>query len=227
MIKSFPNGLKVFLDRDEQFDVLVRELSSKIADSKGFFKGSRIAISFEDRKLSAEEEKILVETMETAGDMTILYVLGTDNEMNENVARVVSRSMNDDTDGKGCFGKLYTGSLHKGERLEAESGIVLLGDVEPGAVLTAHGSIVVIGGIYGTCICEVEDNEHRYFIAASNLSPERIKIGGCYVTPREKPRWVIRPRMQSRICYCEGDAIVMEPVSPDSLKKLCELIGQE
>ena len=99
MIKSFSNGLKVFLDKDADLETLVKEISTKFIESRGFFKGSRIAITFEGRVLSSEEEKLLIETMETAGYMTVLYVLGTDTETNESVARVVSRSMNEENAG--------------------------------------------------------------------------------------------------------------------------------
>lgn len=226
MIKSFSNGLKVFLDKDADLETLVKEISTKFIESRGFFKGSRIAITFEGRVLSSEEEKLLIETMETAGDMTVLYVLGTDTETNESVARVVSRSMNEENAGNG-FGKLYTGSLKKGERLESESGIVVLGDVEPGAVLMSKGSILVLGGIYGTCVCEADESESKHFIAASNLSPERIRIGKYHLTVKEKPKWVIRPKMQSKICFCENEELIMAPISSESLRRLCEIIGKE
>ena len=226
VIKSFPNGLKIFLDKDVEFEALVKEISAKFIESKGFFKGSKIAISFEDRDLTAEEEIDLIDAMETAGDMTVLYVIGTAPDTHESVAKVVSRSMHEENAGN-CFGKLYTGSLKKGERLESESGIVVVGDIEPGATLIAKGSVVVLGGIYGNCVCEAEDSESKHFIAASNISPERIRIGKYHVTPKERPKWVIRPKMQSKICYCENDEIVMEPITSESLRKLCSLIDRD
>ncbi|MCR5278827.1 MAG: septum site-determining protein MinC [Lachnospiraceae bacterium] len=224
VIKSFPNGLKVSLDPECTFIDILKEISDKLIESKGFFKGSKTAITFEGRALSPEEEKQLIDTMETAGDMTVLYTIETNPETLESVAKVVTRSMNEENVGN-CFGKLYTGSLKKGERLETESGIIIVGDIEPGAALISKGSIVVLGGIYGTCVCEAEDSESKHFIAASNLSPERIRIGKFHLTPKERPKWVIRPKMQSKICYCENEEIVMEPISTDSLKKLCSIIG--
>ncbi len=224
-IKSFTNGLKVFMDSKVDFNSIVEEIKSKIGDSKGFFKGAKIAVSFEGRDISFEEERLLMDTMEDAGEMTILYSIGKGFDSSESVARVVNRSLNDDS-GSNCFGKLYTGSLKKGERLETENGIVLLGDIEPGATLISGGSIVVLGGIYGTAVCEAED-EKRHFIAAGNLSAERIRIGKYHLFTKEKPRWVIKPKMQAKICYCEDEQVVVAPVSTESLRKLCEKICGE
>ncbi len=225
MIKSIPNGLKIFLDKDEKIDALVEELAAKIRDSKGFFKGARIAISFEDRVLSSEEEKELITAMEDAGEMTVLYSIGKSEELDMNVARVVNRSMNEDTSGH-CFGKLYTGSLKKGERLETETGIIVAGDIEPGATLVSKGNVIVLGGIYGTCLIETEeDEEYGMFIAAGNISAERLKIGRFFMASKDKPHWVIKPKMQAKLCFCENEQLLSLPVSSDSLSRLCGLIS--
>ena len=226
VIKSISNGLKVFLDKNADFDSLCKELSSKISESKGFFKGAKIAVSFDERTLSFEEEKILIDTMEDAGDMKVLYSIGKDSESGESVARVVNRSFNEDSEGN-CFGKLYTGSLKKGERLESESGIVIMGDIEPGATLLSKGSIVVLGGIYGSAIVESSDEEHKYFIAASDISAERIRIGKFHYYPKEKAKWLIKPKMQPKICFCKEGSVIVEPVSTESLRRLCETVCSE
>ncbi|MBP5152172.1 MAG: septum site-determining protein MinC, partial [Lachnospiraceae bacterium] len=67
VIKSISNGLKVFLDKNADFDSICRELSTKISESRGFFKGAKIAVSFEERTISFEEEKRLIDAMEEAG----------------------------------------------------------------------------------------------------------------------------------------------------------------
>ena len=212
MIKSIPNGLKIFLDKDEKIEALTEELSAKIRDSKGFFKGARIAISFEDRVLSSEEEKELIS-------------IGKSEELDMNVARVVNRSMNEDTSGH-CFGKLYTGSLKKGERLETETGIIVAGDIEPGATLVSKGSVIVLGGIYGTCLIETEeDEEYDKFIVAGNISAERLKIGRFFMASKDKPHWVIKPKMQAKLCFRENEQLLSLPVSSDSLSRLCSLIS--
>jgi septum site-determining protein MinC len=226
VIKSISNGLKVFLDKNADFESICRELSEKISQSKGFFKGAKIAVSFEERTISFEEEKQLIDIMEDSGDMTVLYSIGKDSESGESVARVVNRSFNEDSEGN-CFGRLYTGSLKKGERLESEAGIVVMGDIEPGATLLSKGSIVVLGGIYGSAIVEASDDESKYFIAASDISAERIRIGKYHYYTKEKAKWLIKPKMQPKICYCRDGIVTVEPVSSDSLRRLSETVCDE
>ena len=145
-IKSYSNGLKVQLSDTCSFNELVSEIEVKFAESKNFFKGSKIAVSFEGRKLSFEEEKQIIKIMEQTSEMTVLYVIGKDDETALNYAKVVDRSLSANASAPDkTFGNLYIGTLRSGERYETDEGVVVLGDIEPGATLIAAGNIVVIG----------------------------------------------------------------------------------
>ena len=63
VIKSNKYGLTVCLDHTLEFEELRKFVSQKFAESKKFFKGAEFAIAFEGRKLSQEEQMILVQEM--------------------------------------------------------------------------------------------------------------------------------------------------------------------
>lgn len=219
MIKSFSNGLKIFLDDQCTFAELLECIRAKFDESKNFFKGAKVAISFEGRQLSVQEEKTLIRAMEEAGTMSVLYVIGKDVDTNENFARAIDRPMKDTLD-YGEFGKFYAGSVRKGERLETQSGVVIMGDVEPGGTIIAHGSIVILGSLFGTAICETSFDPKNYFVAAMYMSPEGIRIGNYKYYSKEKSKWIIKPKTQPKIAFFSNEQVCVDNVSSDLLVKL-------
>ena len=131
LIKSFSKGIKVILDSECSFDELLEEIEFKFRESAKFFKGSKISVSFEGRKLSLKEEKKIIQTMEANGNMSILYVCGQDDDLSFNFAKAIDFSIERNL--PQYFGKVYEGSLKKGQRLECETGVIVFGDVNPGA----------------------------------------------------------------------------------------------
>lgn len=226
MIKSYTNGLKVFLDDSVLFDEILSEVEKTFSESQKFFKGSKIAVSFEGRLLSSEEEKAIVSSMETNGGLKVVYIIGKDSETNESFQKALDHlpTTSEETT---VFGKLYCDSIKKGEHITTESGVVILGDIQPGGSIIASGNIVVLGGIYGTAICDVSENQDKYFIAAMDISAEKLKIGDYRFVSKEKSKWVIKPKMQAKIAYVNNDQVSVNTISAESLTSLCEKIKAE
>lgn len=224
-IKSFKNGLKIFLNEDCSFEEINNELSTKFLESQDFFKGGRIAVSFEGRLLSDSEEKILVKSIEENGKLTVLYIVGKDDKTKETFLKTVEKPVKDYSGLN--VGKIITGSLKKGERIDTENSVVVLGDVEPGASIVSKGNIIVLGGIYGTAVIDPEQSPDKCFIAASDVSAELIKIGGYKYYSKERPKWVVKPKMVSKVAFVQNHQVTLEPISRDILKILSGKINQE
>ena len=60
VIKSYPGGLSLRLNNDEDYETILDEVSNKFEESRKFFKNASVAISVEGRVLDAEEEKRLI-----------------------------------------------------------------------------------------------------------------------------------------------------------------------
>lgn len=226
LIKSYTNGLKVFIDKEGDFSEIVSEVKSIFSESRKFFKGSTIAVSFEERILTSEEERILINVMEENGDLKVAYIIGKDAETNEYFQKVLDHIAPLPED-SGVFGKVYYDTIKKGDHITSERGVVVLGDIQPGASLIASGNIVVLGGIYGTVICDGNDEANKYFIAAMDMSAEKIKIGDCKYTSKEKSKWVIKPKMQPKIAYVSQDQVIVDNISSEVLTKLSKSIKAE
>ena len=57
IIKSNKYGLNLILDPDVPFPELLGHITKKFLESENFFKNARMAISFEGRELTREEEE--------------------------------------------------------------------------------------------------------------------------------------------------------------------------
>ncbi len=214
IIKSISNGIKVNLPQDISFEDILSETGRKFTESKGFFKGGQLAVSFSGRALSEEEENSLIRVMEDNGEFSVTYMIAPDENNEGSIARNLGKALDDrDTTG---FGTVYKGSIYKDEHIQFESGVVVLGDVEPGGLVRAKGNVIILGGLYGSVNIEVTD-EKPGFIFASEMSPERIKIGNERYY-HEKPKWSIKPKYQTKVAYIKDGKIVVEAISRNVLK---------
>jgi len=221
VIKSIPNGIKLQLDPTIDFDIILQETATKFHQSAGFFRGGNLAVSFSGRTVTEEEEKALIKCMEENGEFTVLYVIGPQKSKDTDVEDSVVRSLNEqlstqDTSG---FGTVYQGSIYKNEHLQFPCGIIVMGDVEPGGLIRAAGNVIVLGGLYGSVNIEVTDGKKPGFIYASEMSPERIKIGEARFYS-EKAKWSIRPKYQGKVAYLKDDKVIVESVSNKVLKDM-------
>ncbi len=66
-------------------------------------------------------------------------------------------------------------TLRSGNEVTSEGNIVVLGDVNPGAVLKARGNIIVIGKLRGIAHAGIDGNNNA-FISANLLLPSQIRI---------------------------------------------------
>ena len=85
------------------------------------------------------------------------------------------------------IGQFFRGTLRFGQVLESETGIVIIGDVEPGAQVIARGSVVVIGHLKGTVYAQSPEPEEA-FVAALYMEPELIRIANVHKKKQSKEK---------------------------------------
>ncbi len=72
-------------------------------------------------------------------------------------------------------GQFYRGDLHRGESIESEASIVIIGDVRHGARVAAKGNIIVLGELRGSVHAGVSGNREAV-VAAMEMVPLQIRI---------------------------------------------------
>lgn len=217
LIKSFKNGLSVILDPEAPFELIYAEMAHKFRDSAKFFGEAKMVISFEGRELSSEEEKILVNCISENTLITVLCVIGRDEETDQDYLKAAKRfSVN--SGGGSTDGQFYKGTIRSGQILESDSSVIILGDVNPGADVVCSGNIVILGTLYGYAHAGSTGND-TCFVVALEMKPSKIGIGNYILTePTKNTIWKIK--QAPKIAYVEDGSIVTEAITTALLNHL-------
>ena len=102
--------------------------------------------------------------------------------------------------------------------IDMEQSVVILGDVAEGCVVRSTGSIIVLGGLYGKAYAGTEGNARAY-VAALEMSPEKIKIGEFkYINNKKKS--VFGGKTKAQIAYVQENKIVLDKFTKEILASL-------
>lgn len=219
IIKSFQNGLSIYLDEEMPFAELLNEIAYKFKESAHFFKDASMVISFEGRTLSDQEERQLVNTITTNSALNVMCIMGKNEETNKNFVKALQK-VSYHQQALENAGQFYKGTLKDGQVLETENSLIVLGDVYPGASIISNKDIVVLGGLYGQAYAG-GNGEEGHFVVALEMSPEKLKIGDFkYKTSEKQSKWSIKPKVQPKIAYVEDARVIIEPITKELLNDL-------
>lgn len=227
IIKSYQSGLTIWLDNELDFTVLADQVAAKFQENAKFFGNMKVAISFEGRLLSGEEENQLVDIITKNSDLHIVCVVGKDDKKDKLFQETMAAFEKHfpkaaDTHNEGQF---YRGSLTGGQILETDGNVVILGNVEAGCCVISTKNIIVLGKLSGSAYAGGAEGTDSY-IAALEMSPQKLKIGDFKYKNKDKDkdkgRWPFKDhtKVQPQIAYVEEEHIVLEPITDETLSYL-------
>ena len=222
MLKSNKYGINLILDSSMDFEELLGHILERFKESEGFFKNAKMAISFEGRRLTQEEEFRIVDTITSNTSVNIICILDNDALREELVRQKVERFEEEQA---GRTGEFYRGTLRSGQVLDCESSIIILGDVNPGAKIISKGSIVVLGALKGTAYAGANGNEQS-FVAALEMDPLQIKIGEIIARSADKspaPKRRLRKEkvtVEPQVAIVKDGNIYIEPITKGLLNNI-------
>lgn len=223
VIKSSKNGINLVLDDKMPYEELLEEIKKKFIDSGNFFKNAHIAISFEGRTLSQEEQFEIIRTIQECSTITVICILDHDELMDEVMQRRIGAYQEEHSPQTGQF---YKGTLRSGQQIESQTSLIVLGDVNPGAKVIAKGNIVVLGALKGIAYAGA-DGDDRCFVAALEMDPVQIKIGdhiGRSADKKESSKGIRRKAKTEatvpQIATVYEQQILIEPISSGLLKNI-------
>lgn len=215
-IKSFPNGISIILDAEMDFEQLYVAFAEKFRDSAKFFGNAKMVISFESRELSDLEERALVEAIEEYTDLTVLCVAEKDGETNQSYVKTLGGFRDDE----GHASKdVYKGSIHAGQHINSKGSLIILGDVNPSAIVEADGSIVVLGTIYGSVHAGFSGDESA-FVAAIEIKAASISIADMECHSFIKSAGFLRTKSGASIVHIADGQIQCNEITKDFISKL-------
>lgn len=215
IIKSFPNGIALYLNGEMPFEDLLAEIGYKFSDARNFFGTVTMALSIEGRPVTDMEEIRILETIRDNSDINIACIVEKDETVNKNYVKALERTERELA--QKPEGQFFRGDLKDREVLETENSIIMLGDVYPGSAIISAKNIIILGGLYGKAHAGGNGCEGAY-IAAFEMAPERIRIGDFKYRPNtRKPKRGIRHKVQPKIAYIENDRIIFDTLTKDLL----------
>ena len=224
IIKSNAYGLVLILNPDIPFETLREDVGTKFAQAARFFRNAQMALTFRGRKLSGEEEVELVEAITQNARIQILCLVDEDKEEAEKYRQAINEAA---AGSGGDYARIYRGTLRKGQVLESDSNLVILGDVNPGAVVTTTKSAVIFGCCMGS-VTVGSGGDASCFVAAQTLLPSMVRIASTVsrsaITKREdNGQYPPAPK----IMYLKDGRPVQEPLRAGLFDRLFSAGAQE
>ena len=203
VIKSNKYGIHLVLSNEISFKALLDAIVEKFKESEKFFKGAKL-------------EMAIIDAVTSNTSIEILCIVDHDPDreayVKQQIEEYQASVQQPYVDGGTQF---YRGTLRSGQTLESETGIVVVGDVNPGAAVMANGSIVVLGAVKGSVY------------AGLDMDPIQIRIGNILAKSPDKPfsRRRIRKKVKEtttspQIAYLKDGTICIEPLTKELLSDI-------
>ena len=222
IIKSNKYGLIVILDAKLSWEELKKEVAEKFSSSAKFFGEVQMAVCFQGRDLSLEEEMELVEVISANCQIQIVSIIDGNEALETQMQKAVEEREENPTDLMNLQdGRFYKGTLRSGQVLESETSVIILGDVNPGARVISKGNVIVLGTLKGNIFVGAAGNEAA-FVAALSMDPMQIRIGD--VIARCSDGAPVKKKKKAddtpKIAYVEDGNIYIEPITKEVLNDI-------
>jgi septum site-determining protein MinC len=217
-MKGIRDGLLITFSEGE-WPELRSALFEHIEQQAEFLKGARLALDVGNHILRAAELGHLRDTLSDRG--VSLWAILSNSPTTEQTAQTLGmatriskprpeRSLHSlETNlQNGEQAVLVRRTLRSGFSLKNSGHVVVLGDVNPGAEITAGGNVMVWGRLRGTVHAGAEGNEDA-IVCALDLSPTQLRIAGhIAITPQR------RGKSQPEMARLKEGHVIAEPWNP-------------
>jgi septum site-determining protein MinC len=213
-IKGIREGLLISLGGGS-FQDAQQQLLDHIDHQTSFFRGARLALDTGEMKIKAGDLGSLRDKLSERG--VALWAVLSAEPATDTTARMLGLATHlaeirqeklaveqkpPVNSGDGAI--LVRKTLRSGVHLEHDGHVAVIGDVNPGAEVSATGCVVVWGRLLGSVHAGSRGDE-KAVICALEMSPTYIHIAGCITQP--PPR---KGRPQPELARILNDEIILE-----------------
>jgi septum site-determining protein MinC len=187
-IKANRDGFMLLPDPVASFATIMQYLTQKLADSHHFLKRTKMTLDLRQRPFRAEEIQVLRQVLLEKGEIELAEVwLGSDlgallNWASQQLGTPLVVPRNEPQEPMPVIVRM---TCRSGMRIDSNADCIILGDVNPGAEVSAAGDVIVFGRLRGTAHAGNRGNRAAR-IWASSIEPNQIRIADLVaVSPRE------------------------------------------
>lgn len=208
-------GICVRLSSTASYEEIKEDIALQFKDTENFFGDEKLAISFEGRFLTEEQQEELVGIIQQNCDLHIVCIM-EENQEQENRFR---KSVNDTLmEFDSSTGQFYKGNLRSGQVLEFEKSVIIIGDVNAGASVVSKGNIVILGSLRGSAFAGA-CGKKTSFIVALDMQPLQIRIAEVIARTSDED-FNKKSSKKPMIAFLEDDNIYIEPLNKSVLNDI-------
>jgi len=208
--------MDIVLDKNIEFAELVEILRKKVSDAKQFFEGATANVAFKGRELTREEKEAFVKVITTETTMSVNLI---DESMPpkppkpKEVPRAApmpqptAPSLINYIENNTAY---YHGGLRSGQSIKFSGSVVILGDVNPGSVVTADGNVIVLGALRGVAHAGANGDD-ECFVSALTLQPTQLRIASI-ITYVPAPFRIKKEPQKASIAYVRDGQVFIGPL---------------
>lgn len=205
VLKGDKQGVSILIREGIDLATALEELRQKVTPAKAFFAGAPVRIAVGSRQLEPGDRAALEQTVSELG-FTLMHPI-------ERVIRrrsvPVPQSMEHKEQSEAPT-LLHKRTLRSGQRIDFDGNVVILGDVNPGAVVTCSGDIIVMGTLRGTAHAGAQ-GDARAVVVAFRLEPTQLRIAHLITrAPDDEVQHPIGPE----VALVKDDFIQIEAYTP-------------
>ncbi|TJX62516.1 septum site-determining protein MinC [Soehngenia saccharolytica] len=205
-IKGIADGVFISVEGND-YNKIKQALELKINENIDFFKGSKL-INIVGDELTLDIKTEIMLLLKYKYDFILKdEEIPSSKEIESQEKSQASTTTNIVEEG---MTKFVHGTLRSGQEVSYNGNIVIIGDVNPGAVLRAKGNIIVLGLLRGVAHAGIGGNKNAV-VAAYSLLPTQLRIDDIIVRPPEGDSYYKYPEIARII----EDKVIIEPYLPN------------
>ncbi|MGP1611883.1 MAG: septum site-determining protein MinC [Catonella sp.] len=217
VIKANNFGILIILDKDLGFDSLLEAVGNKFKESANFFGNADMAVAFDGRKLTFEEEEQIIQAIIDNSSLNVVCTVDHDPireaQFKAKLDQIaVSKDMS--------LAKIHKGNFRSGKMMEFDTGVIIIGDINPGAKVSSKGSIIVLGSLKGEVAAGIDGNNDA-FIIALDMNPIQLRIGASIGRCSDDSETYSKAKdLEPKVAFVENNTICIENLDKNALDSL-------
>ena len=163
LVKGHDNGIELCFDENTDLDSAISQTQDYAKEKNEFFGDADIKIFYSGLNLTYNEELRFSKAIRKTFGSTIVFV---------KKHRLSNEQMEYSLDDGETLCLVINKSLRSGEKVSSRGDVLIYGDVNPGAIVSAKGNITVIGALRGEA--HITKCGRVY---ALQMQPTQVRIG--------------------------------------------------
>ena len=177
ILKGRRDGISILLDDKADFNLIKDVLRDRVAGSRGFFDGAKATVNFKGRKLTAQEEAVLLDIIQYEANLNVDMPAPDEKDLPKNLRLIPASPPGIVPAQSDTF--YYRGGVRSGQTIRQNGSVVVIGDVNPGGEIKATGNIIILGALKGTAWAGAPGDtggDTDCFVSAADFQPTQIRI---------------------------------------------------